>query len=297
MKLVHKLAWLVCGLGALLPASATRPRVGKKRTDLHIGSFFREPLCRCNRLGGPDRAQFPQAGLWLLGWRPDFPRSGVGDQPRHLDWRSGSNPPDQGLAGKSGSFVAVPWSEDEKRQNPLRRGFLRPTANRHALEQADGTPFLVIGDTWYAAGANRFRWYDDDRERPIGPDAGFKDYVRYAASKAINWVNIIAAFPNWITDGKPWNLRMNDPERTTIRSAWLEFGTGSAKNMDNEGGRPFVFPGKVPGYEDKFPDVDRINPAYFHFIDRKIDYLNEHGFVPFIEVSRRDASLCWKKYY
>jgi hypothetical protein len=218
-------------------------------------------------------------------------------EPGTWAWRSGSNPPDPGLAGRSGSFTAVAWAEEEKRQNPLRRGFLRPTANHHALEQADGTPFLVVGDTWYAAGTNRFRWYDDDQQRPIGPAAGFKDYVRYRQDQGYNWVNIIAAYPNWITDGQPWHLTMNDPEKTTIRSAWLEFGTGSAKNMDNEGGRPFVFPGKVPGYENAFPDVDRINPAYFHFIDRKIDYLNDHGFVPFIEVSRRDASLCWKKYY
>ena len=75
-----------------------------------------------------------------------------------------------------------------------------------------------------------------------------------------------------------------------IRSAWLEFGTDSAKNMDNEGGRPFLFPGKVPGYEHVFADVDRINPKYFDYLDRKIDYLNEQGFIPFIEVSRRDAS-------
>ena len=46
-----------------------------------------------------------------------------------------------------------------------------------------------------------------------------------------------------------------------------------------------------------FPDVDRVNPEYFRYVDRKIDYLNEQGFVPFIEVSRRDASLLWKKYY
>jgi hypothetical protein len=90
---------------------------------------------------------------------------------------------------------------------------------------------------------------------------------------------------------------MNDAERTTVRSAWLEFGANSAKNMDNEGGRPFLFPGKVPGYENMFPDVDRINPEYFRYIDRKIDYLNEQGFVAFIEVARRDSSLCWKKYY
>jgi hypothetical protein len=53
----------------------------------------------------------------------------------------------------------------------------------------------------------------------------------------------------------------------------------------------------VAGYEDMFPDVDQINPEYFKYLDRKIDYLNANGFVPFIEVSRRDASLVWKKYY
>jgi Protein of unknown function (DUF4038)/Domain of unknown function (DUF5060) len=213
------------------------------------------------------------------------------------NWKSGSEPFDAGLAGKTGSFQAREWTEQEKEVNPLRRGFLQPTPNRHALQTADGQPFFVIGDTWYAAGANRFRWNDDDQERPIGPTAGFKDYVRYRKTQGYNWVNIIAAFPNWETDGLPWHIVMNDPEKTTVRSAWLEFGTGSAKNMDNEGGRPFSFPGRVPGYEKVFPDVDRVNPEYFKYLDRKIDYLNAHGFVPFIEVSRRDASELWKKYY
>ena len=221
----------------------------------------------------------------------------VATAPGEWKWRSGSYPSDDGLANKSGEFRAVNWTEQEKESNPLRRGFLRSTPNHHALEQPDGTPFFVIGDTWWATGTNRFRWYDDEKERPIGPEAGFKDYVRYRKSQGYNWVNMIAAFPNWMTDGQPWHVVMNDAAKTTVRSAWLEFGTGSAKNMDNEGGRPFLFPGKVPGYENMFPDVDRINPDYFRYIDRKIDYLNAQGFVAFIEVSRRDASLCWKKYY
>jgi len=221
----------------------------------------------------------------------------VATRPGTWTWRSGSIPVDAGLAGKSGSFSAVDWSESEKGENPLRHGFLRATANMHALQYDDGTPFFAIGDTWYALGTNRFPWYDDSLERPIGPLAGFKDYVRLRKSQGYNWLNVIAAFPNWLTDGRPWHLVMDDSARTTIRSAWVEFGTGSAKNMDNEGGRPFVFPGKVPGFGDAFPDVDRINPEYFRFLDRKIDYLNANGFIPMIEVSRRDAGLCWYKYY
>lgn len=224
-------------------------------------------------------------------------------KPGKWTWRSGSNPPDTGLAGKSGAFDAIEWSQAEKDQNPLRRGFLQATPNGHALQHPDGTPFFVIGDTWYAVGSNRFKWIDDGRERPIGPEAGFQDYVRFRKAQGYNWVNVIAAFPNWHPDGHSWRLVMNDEDKTTIRSAWLEFGTGpdartgSAKNMTNEGGRPFLFPGKVPGYENVFPDMDRINPDYFRYIDRKIDYLNQHGFVPFIEVARRDASECWKKFY
>jgi len=225
--------------------------------------------------------------------------------PGEWSWTSGSTPADSGLAGKSGAFTAVAWAEAELNENPLRHGMIVPTPNGHALQHADGTLYLAIGDTWYAAGSNRFKWRDDDTPRPIGPDAGFKDYVRFRQAQGFNWVNVIAAFPNWKTDDKPWNLKMDDAEHTTIRSAWVEFGTaapsnggrGSAKNMDNEGGRPFFFPGKVPGWENYFPDMDRINPEYFRYLDRKIDYLNAHGFVPFIEASRRDSGLLWRKYH
>ena len=210
-------------------------------------------------------------------------------------WTCGSSAHDEGLTG-SGEVQAVDWTEQEKAADANRRGMIRPTANQHALEYADGTPFFAIGDTWFALGTDRMHWYDDDQPRPIGPNAGFKDYVRLRQSQGYNWVGMIATFPNWSTDGQPFHFFMNDAEHTPFRFAWLEFGTGSAKNMDNEGGKPFLFPGKIPGYESLFPDVDRINPEYFKAIDRKIDYLNAHGFVPFIEVARRDVSLPWKRH-
>ncbi|MEP7111094.1 MAG: DUF5060 domain-containing protein [Ferruginibacter sp.] len=221
----------------------------------------------------------------------------VATNPGAWSWKSGSIPNDPGLSGKTGSFTAAGWTEKEKNENPLRHGFLRASENHHALNHADGTPYFAIGDTWYALGATRFKWYDDDNERPIGPGAGFKDYVRYRKAQGYNWVSMIAAFPNWKTDDSSWHMVLHDSARTTLRSAWLEFGTGSAKNMDNEGGRPFLYPGKVPGYENYFPDMNRINPEYFKYVDRKIAYLNANGFIPFIEVSRRDAGLLWYKYY
>ena len=221
----------------------------------------------------------------------------VATAPGAWTWKSGCSTADPGLTGNAGSFTAIEWSEAEKKANPVRRGFLKPTTNRHALMYADSIPYFALGDTWFSMGANRFKWYDDEVRRPIGPTAGFKDYVQYRKAQGYNWINMIVAFPNWKTDDSSWHILMPDAASTTVRSAWVEYGTGSAKNMDNEGGRPFLYPGKVPGYEDFFPDMDRLNPAYFKYIDRKIAYLNDNGFIPFMEVSRRDAGQLWFKYY
>lgn len=136
------------------------------------------------------------------------------------NWKSGSSSNDPGLTGKSGSITAIEWTEEEKKENPLRRGFLRSSANNHALNFADGTPYLAIGDTWFSMGAGRFKWYDDTVKRPIGPDAGFKDYVRYRKAQKYNWINMIAAFPNWNTDDSSYHMRLYDSARTTLRSAW-----------------------------------------------------------------------------
>lgn len=226
--------------------------------------------------------------------------------PGQWTWRSGSNQKDAGLNDQRGSFTAVAWSDAETDSVPTRRGLVRPTANGHAFEYADGTPFLLLGDTWYAAATFRFKWNDDDQEWPIGPDAGFKDYLRLRKSQGFNAVAIIAAFPNWANDSAPWDVWLDRANGIGIRSAWVDQGEIAAhkprdqwraKDMSNEGGRAFLFPGKVPGYEQVFPDVDRINPDYFKYLDRKIDYLNAQGFIPVIEVARRDITSCWAQYY
>jgi hypothetical protein len=211
-------------------------------------------------------------------------------------WKSGSQPADPGLDEIRGSFTATAWTEKEKAENPSRRGMIRPSANGHAFQYADSTPYLLIGDTWWATPTFRFRWRDDDSIRKIGPEAGFKEFVDYRRKQEYNCVAILAALPNWANDDKPPRLITEDG--IILRSAWGQAGTKSAKSMTDEAGhRAFLFPGKVPGYESYFPDVERINPEYFKSLDKKIDYLNSQGFVPFIEVARRDIGQAWKKYY
>ena len=215
--------------------------------------------------------------------------------PGKWKWISGSNQQDSGLNNKSGEFWVEEWSEEEKKENPSRRGFIKPSNNGHALTYNDGTPFFMLGDTWWGTATYRYKWFEDDRERSIGPEMGFKDMVKYRKNQGFNSIAMIAGFPHWANDGNPSNIK--NEEGTVIRGAWQQPGTESAQDMHNEGGRPFLFPGKVPGYETVFPDLDKINPDYFKHLDKKIDYLNSQGFIPFIEIARRDISQAWKKYY
>lgn len=238
----------------------------------------------------------------------------VATGPGEWTWTSGSSPSDDGLSGKTGSFTATTWTESEKEENPLRRGFIQATANGHALQFADGSPYLIEGDTWWSFGTFHYPWFDDDNPRPMGPQAGFKDYVRFRKSQGFNLVSILLSFPAWGHDGKPATIiTQRDGHSVVVRGAWVDkavefsaqnlrsaseaYRNAPAKEEYNEGGRPFLFPGKVPGYEDVYPDVERINPAFFKYVDRKVDYLNEHGFVVFMEALRRDQTEAWKQFY
>ena len=44
-------------------------------------------------------------------------------------------------------------------------------------------------------------------------------------------------------------------------------------------------------------DFDRIVPHYFQSLDRKMQHLNDQGFVPMLETIRRDVAPPWKAYF
>ena len=181
-------------------------------------------------------------------------------------WKSGSNQQDRGLNDKTGGFMAAEWSESEKDENPIRRGMIKADEKGHSFRYADGTPMFWLADTWWPCMTQRYRWYDDDTERKVGsPEAGFKDYVRFRKEQGFNGCMVIAGFPNWLDEQSGWK-----------GGGW----------EDEDGNLPFlVVEGK--------PDLDQLNPAYFRNMDRKVDYLNANGMIPFIETARRDIGEYW----
>ena len=130
----------------------------------------------------------------------------VATAPGKWQWRSGSNQPDdKGLNSHTGEFNAVDWTQEEKFQNPNRRGFVRPSPNGHALQYADGTPFFMVGDTWLAGTTWRlpFRSVTPAKNYVPAPGIGFEDAVAYRKSQGFNSVSMIACFPNWESDCNP----------------------------------------------------------------------------------------------
>jgi hypothetical protein len=88
-------------------------------------------------------------GFWDGGtdWKIRFtpPYSGT--------WKYETFSGNKGVKQKKGEVIVSGWSEEEKKANPSRRGFIRvnnaePRAGRY-FTYSDGTPFLWIGDTWW----------------------------------------------------------------------------------------------------------------------------------------------------
>lgn len=233
----------------------------------------------------------------------------VATAPGEWRWRAGSNQPaDAGLNGGRGNFVAVEWSAEQKAANPNRRGFVRATANGRALEYADGTPFFLTGDTWLAASTWRLPWRGVAAAPEYEPSEGigFEEAVAWRKRQGFNSVSFIAAFPNWAADARP--ARFANADGVYLRDAWEKFGhwaarpvenrrrigTNTAKDMpDEDGNTAFaVLPDR-----DGLADFDRLQPAYFRNLDRKMKHLAAHGFVPVFEPVRRDCTPAWKAYF
>ena len=226
----------------------------------------------------------------------------VATAPGLWSWTSGSNQPnDKGLNNQRGSFTAIAWTEAEKKANANRRGFVRATANGHAIQHADGTPFFMVGDTWLAGATYRlpFRGVAGAKNYTPGPGIGFEDAVTYRKQQGFNSVSMISCFPNWEADSNA-NTYANE-DGIYLRNAWEKFdypvrgeNKVTGKDMRDEyGNKPFHMSKDHPGVAD----FDKIIPAYFQSLDKKMQYLSDQGFTSLLETVRRDNCPAWKKYF
>jgi len=222
----------------------------------------------------------------------------VATAPGTWTWKSGSNKKDTGLNGKTGSFEAVDWTDAEKNTNPNRHGLVIASSNQRAFQYTDGTPYFIVGDWMPASSSSRYLWRDDDKDYSVGtPEGGFKDWIKYRKKQGYNLEVFISSFPSWsYEDGYAQDLY--DSSGVCLRMAWEYAGYNWPETMVNEEGeRPFFFPGKSNGYKNVCPDFSRINPSYFRYLDKKTDYANSQGFVIFLETFRRDIMASLKAYH
>ena len=100
-------------------------------------------------LSGPEGQTYSIPAFWDGG--QSFKVRMIATTPGIWNWSSGTKTGDKGLDNKKGSFSAVDWTEQEKTENPNRRGIIRVSNNSHTLEYPDGIPFFLTGDTQYSA--------------------------------------------------------------------------------------------------------------------------------------------------
>lgn len=75
------------------------------------------------------------------------------------EWHFQTQSSDRGLNSKKGKLTVSEWTEEQKQENPTRRGIVQVAntgdrAGRYFV-YFDGTPFLWVGDTWW-------NWTKDD---------------------------------------------------------------------------------------------------------------------------------------
>ena len=213
-------------------------------------------------------------GFWDGGI--DFVARVMATAPGIWRWRSGSTPADAGLAGKSGTFEAVPWSEAELAENPNRRGMVVATPDGRGLQYADGTPFFLFGDTWWAVPSFRFRSpkgsAETDRQgghvqrlRPLREVAGLQFGRRSWQRSRIGPATGSRRASSWTTtrrrylvEGRLGQIQIPRAPRTcTTREA-----------------APCSFPAKFRATKASFRTWTASTRSISRYLDRKLDYLN-----------------------
>ena len=129
------------------------------------------------QFNGPDGVAMRVPAFWAGDdvWKVRFAGPKVGEYSFQTEC---SNVSDSGLHGQTGTVTVRPY---EGASPLMAHGRLRVAADKRHFEQADGTPFFWIGDTWWMGLTSRLDW-----------PRGFQLLTADRAAKGFNVVQIIA---------------------------------------------------------------------------------------------------------
>ena len=161
---------------------------------------------------------------WTVRFAPPTP----GEYTYHLESTDHDN---QDLNGHERHITITPYTGTNAL---LQHGMLRVSANKRYFDQADGTPFYWLGDTWWSGLSSRLSWQ------------GFKTLTADRKAKGFTVVQIVAGLV------PTEEVAPSDP------------------GYCNEGGCVWDAAFK------------QINPKYFDYADRRIQYLVNAGIAPAI---------------
>jgi hypothetical protein len=139
------------------------------------------------------------ADTWKIRFAP--PRSGM--------WHYETFSADKGLSGAQGKISIAGWSEDEKIDNPVKRGLI--TVNKSGdrcgrfFTYSDGTPCLWIADTWWDWTNRKIRF------------ESFKELADTRASQGFNIGQLFFAGNGWGRESSLLDTSFQHPDLEQIR--------------------------------------------------------------------------------
>jgi hypothetical protein len=159
------------------PAEARVPVWTRWEQTLKSAKTYQNPFADVTlavRYQGPDNQSIAGLGFWDGGGT--FKLRCMFSRPGRWTWRTTcSDPANTGLHHQEGVVEVVPY----RGENPLyRKGYLRVEPGRRYLSHADGSPFLWIGDTAWAA--------------PMS--ASFADWQTYVADRRDKQFTVLQIF-------------------------------------------------------------------------------------------------------
>ena len=218
---------------------------GDPFNDVTLDVVFTDPAGR----------QFRVPAFWAGGstWRARYASPTVG---HHRFETHCSDQTNASLDAQKGTIEVVPYRGTNRL---YRHGPLRVAADHRHLEQADGTPFLWLGDTWWMGLCKRLHFPDE-----------FETLTQDRLRKGFNVVQIIAGLypdmpafdPRGANEaGFPWTKNYR-----TIRPEYFDAADRRILHLVNAGITPCIV--GAWGYHLPWMGVDRLKKHWRYLVGR-----------------------------